>query len=1299
MIKRIAVILIAWLGLTSSLKGQWNQIYSSTPYAFINNIDYLQDSSVFVSIDKSVFFSLNNGNTFSLQSTFTISPTDPNYGNRIFADISYLNKDTGAVGGVISGGSSFVQTINAPSSTWKYKTPLLVSGGNTAIAVKYFPNNIIYAFDNKVNLFASYNSGSTWIWKNKLSNNFAAASYDMSFADSLNGYFFTNVGNFRTIDGGKTISAINLLPGNFDVIKRARFTSPLKGYVIAKNAASEEKLFKTTNGGVSWTDVFQGTFPDPIVDVNFPTNDTGYVISSNYALCTVDGGANWFIQRFPSSKTFYEMDFIHKERGMMVGRSGLSTEIFKLTSAANFKIPFCVFSVPTAYCCVSQACNIVNYASPSWSYKWYVNNALVSTAFTPSSLILPLAGNNAVKVVVSNVFGKDSTTVNVYNAPVNSYTINHSIVDSTICFGSPANINISGASTQYYYSVLSAANSISNTYNGTSFSMITNPLGFNDTILTIKAATQYSSCPGNIFTKNQNVKVWPLPPNNIMSFASDSVCYMDTAKAIINPLIAGTTYSLYAASLLHATYTPTISGGSKTFTYAPMWNSKRFSYKSYDLNGCYSVPSASLLVRVDSVQAKIYSVLPQPACYPGDTIKLINNSIATGFTWNYTPGTNVVLNNNYNVNTSYSAKGDYFIYLYATNNTGCKDSLRYRVGVYDTLTQGGGVSCLIDSTRLVHGKISSIPKWDIYTKLNVDRNENYYVGKTLYYGSSSSIIYGQIGFMVSKYDVNGILKWTVKPNYTSPLGVYYHSTLSSIISDDFGNIYISGNFDGNQLQIGNKSRAFACSSTFGGSSSAFVAKIDSMGKCCWIINAEGYPVTSLTPGVGAMVYSNSRIYISCLGASKYNYTNISMTTSSEPDLIVVDTAGKYVTQTGLYNLSATYMYGYCFMNPSAVNFNEVFNYSPSLNKYKNKLIHTGYLPDQTWLYPSFNPTIMPIPAAPAGNTLTAYSYIVITDTIGNITKAFCPAAFYNLINGHYTKIDITGTWEFKPNTTIDKSGNIYLSWAPTLDEPRKYKSRTYSEERYTIVLAGGIVIPSVDPLTLIVKCDMNGNVIWYETTPYFNTVSLVANNDGNLYGLGQFNSLACFKSANNKDQMITVKDSCTHSLLYSYDSNGNFLWGKPFNSPFNEYPKEIVIKDSCNTNLYFMNAFDTIANFMGNTIPVTKRVHIFKMNPGTSCSNIFCPGITTDVPDKKSFDNFIFKVIPNPNAGIFEIAISNNENMDFMVYNNVGQLIQKFSSGGAEHIKVDLSRFNSGIYFIIAANGKNYQKEKVIVIN
>lgn len=1315
----IVRLFILTIIIHSEAYSQWNTIYTTTvtSNSYPYQVNYTRDSAIFITTKKDFIYSKNNGISFIGTNSFVTTPTVSTYNTyREFTDISFANKDTGSIVGFsnLSSGFPFAQSSTGTFSSWILNHTIIPTSALTKInSVKHFKNQKVYAFDNNTNIYYSANSGATWILKNTINNSAPIFGFGMSMVDEENGYFATQQGIFKTIDGGQTTTFVPGFPMAYlyNIIK-IRFRDISNGYIIAANNLGENKLFKTNNGGNTWQDVFQGKLPDPLVDVSFPTDDTGFVATSSYILQTFNSGTEWYIQRFTNTG-FNELEFIDNTNGVAVAQTSTSSlKVMKYIPNSISNNPFAVFNFQTNYCCNGQVCNIINYGSPSWTYKWYVNNILSSTAFTPTGLILPNVGNNNIKLVAYNGANKDSVTLSIYNAGTFSGTSNFNITpyDTTICYGSQASLLIGNYSSQLSYSAFSNTVQISPWITQISGNLILNttPLNFNDTMVTVMAVSGYSNCPGNSFSKTKKIKILPLPPSNLMTLTSDSICYNDSAGVILSPLTAKTSYTINWASVNVQTYSTSVNGVSYTYK-RPMITSSNFYYISLDSNGCKMTGSAPLLVRVDSIWTKLKTSYPY--LLSGDTITLYNQSVATNYLWTYSPGSTLISNNDSVVKLTFSSPGDYYLSLHAKNDTGCRDSLSYYIGVCSPVNSGSGqLTCFYDST-LIDQYINSNTRgaWFIqthnYNRFHTDIRGNYYLAENKYlYGYDAN--YGALHFKLAKYDQSGVLKWVVTPGFGIPGSNYVHTTIGSVSSDIKGNIYITGNFKGGKLTIGSANLTFTSSLA-----NAFIAKIDSNGNCKWILGLNKYTGsggTALPASAGKVIAEGNRIYFKADFTEKAICTDTVVNIGSNYScLMIVDSLGNYIGVKAIYDHDIG-QGSISSIDGSGASPSQYFNYEDKLLKYRDKLIHYGFTTKPS--VHVFNGPNLSSPVLSGYTNSCLLSYIIITDTLGNFMNAYVPAAFYDSLATN--SVNYSRSVRYQPIVNIDKNGFLYFTWNPGVEftvnyyEPStnyNYTHGYYNKAHYMVRLNDNSQIKRTDPFSITVKYNLNGNVIWHKEADYIYTKSIVINNDGNLYGLGNYYRLAAFGSATGNRQLLTTTDTCRKMLMYSYDDMGNFKWSKPFTSVSDmcQYPGEIVIKDTCNTNLYFTAGFDTTTSFMNTIYSTPHKMSIFKFTPNGSCSEINCIPTATVANNTKTYSTEsynLLQVAPNPNKGQFNIHSNSKEELFIQVYNTTGQLIKEINLQ-PDKPDVTLDIINSGMYYIIAKGKYLNTGQKVLVVH
>jgi photosystem II stability/assembly factor-like uncharacterized protein len=256
---------------------------------------------------------------------------------------------------------------------WTWQNPL--PQGNTLNCVRFVDTNIGYAVGDVGTIIKTTDGGLTWTIQN---SGTTADLYSVFFLDALTGYavghiaawngcilkttdggatwtnkplgyessfwnavFFTSIdtgyaggstwGNRKaeiqkTTDGGKTwTSQAYGNPITLGNISSLFFTNSDTGYAIGTT------LLRTTDGGVSWTDMnnTSGNF------VFFTDTNTGYVVGDYGKIQkTTDGGATWALQHTDSTYYLTSVFFTDSITGYAVGGDyGLSGIILKTTDA------------------------------------------------------------------------------------------------------------------------------------------------------------------------------------------------------------------------------------------------------------------------------------------------------------------------------------------------------------------------------------------------------------------------------------------------------------------------------------------------------------------------------------------------------------------------------------------------------------------------------------------------------------------------------------------------------------------------------------------------------------------------------------------------------------------------------------------------------------------------------------------------------------------------------------------------------------------------------------------------------
>lgn len=139
---------------------------------------------------------------------------------------------------------------------------------------------------------------------------------------------------FKTVDGGDSLTSIGYpVLNEFFRINTIEFITPLVGYVGGTDEAGgdhTQNLFKTTNGGASWTYLRLNTEPQfyqagGIGRIHFIDENKGFIVGSNDKLVkTTNGGQTWTTQTLPSFQFLglNQIRFRNAQEGFIVGGLG-----------------------------------------------------------------------------------------------------------------------------------------------------------------------------------------------------------------------------------------------------------------------------------------------------------------------------------------------------------------------------------------------------------------------------------------------------------------------------------------------------------------------------------------------------------------------------------------------------------------------------------------------------------------------------------------------------------------------------------------------------------------------------------------------------------------------------------------------------------------------------------------------------------------------------------------------------------------------------------------------------------------
>lgn len=208
--------------------------------------------------------------------------------------------------------NSLAKASTAAPLTWSAVGPNNIGGRTRSIAVSPSNSNIIYAGSVSGGVWKSTNAGSSWSPTNDFADNLAITALAINPTDAniiyastgegfFNGGAVRGAGVLKSTDAGSTwtlqtsFSGFSTPPG-FPYFINDLYLRPDSVNILY--AATNSGLFRTTNSGVSWVKIHQGTTARATQIVGNPSTPwTFYVCYGNFSTDgiykTTNGGTNF----------------------------------------------------------------------------------------------------------------------------------------------------------------------------------------------------------------------------------------------------------------------------------------------------------------------------------------------------------------------------------------------------------------------------------------------------------------------------------------------------------------------------------------------------------------------------------------------------------------------------------------------------------------------------------------------------------------------------------------------------------------------------------------------------------------------------------------------------------------------------------------------------------------------------------------------------------------------------------------------------------------------------------------------
>ena len=328
----------------------------------------------------------------------------------------------------LNGGSSFSAITTGINEVGGWVTPWGID-----------PNAALTIYAGFLNVWKSTNQGTSWT---KISSISAGQLQSLAVAPSNSNYIYAASSNkiYKTIDGGVTWTNITTgLPSQAITYIAVNGKDPNRVWVSLSGYYGLDKVYKTINGGSSWTNI---TYDLPNIPANCVVADTssskeGIYVGTDLGVYYLDTTrTNWlpFNNGFPNV-TVDELEIQYSSKKLRAATYGMGLWETKLFNAASTS-PAANFKGNTLTGCPGLAVQFTDMSTnnpTTWNWTFPNGNPSSSTQQNPLVTYNTAGTYNDVKLVATNAGGSDSITkysyIGISNAgvpitiPAGTYTV------------------------------------------------------------------------------------------------------------------------------------------------------------------------------------------------------------------------------------------------------------------------------------------------------------------------------------------------------------------------------------------------------------------------------------------------------------------------------------------------------------------------------------------------------------------------------------------------------------------------------------------------------------------------------------------------------------------------------------------------------------------------------------------------------------------------------------------------------------------------------------------------------------
>jgi photosystem II stability/assembly factor-like uncharacterized protein len=461
-----------------SLIGHWTGSGAPYVHADVHDLVYLNSTTFYSANDGGLFSSSNGGQSWTDHSNglqigqmygFGQSTTNANLLIQGWQD-NGTNRYNGTWQEVMGGdgmlafidwnndqnmwGSQYEGSLNRSTNggnSWSSAVGNINEAGAWVTPWSQDPVNAGTIYAGFVNLWKSTNGGISWTKISAFTNNTTMTSFTVSPADNLVIWVSKPGGFYRSTNGGTSWTTItNVPPGTITAIACSN-TDPNKAWITYSGFNNNNKVFQTTDQGVTWTNLSASIPNIPINHIVYQnnSNDALYIGTDVGAFYKDATSAIWqpFSNGLPN--VIVSQLAIHYAtntiRASTYGRGMWESGLYVPGSYP----PASAFGSSLNISCPGSAVQFSDYsAGQPTSWNWSFPGGSPSTSTQQNPLVFyNSAGTYPVTLITNNAIGGDTTTYNNFIIIASSSQADPATTGDVRCGPGTVNLSATGSGT------------------------------------------------------------------------------------------------------------------------------------------------------------------------------------------------------------------------------------------------------------------------------------------------------------------------------------------------------------------------------------------------------------------------------------------------------------------------------------------------------------------------------------------------------------------------------------------------------------------------------------------------------------------------------------------------------------------------------------------------------------------------------------------------------------------------------------------------------------------------------------